>query len=124
MNEVTANIFHRTIEWPGLEGIIRFHPPAMGRDNFHYPRLLQAMFSLALDTSRDPGAATAALDTLCPDLQSQEFLPNIPNTLPSSSGKSPCPVPPGSCPKSISSSLGALLAAGNCFKVSLELSVL
>ena len=28
-------------------------PPAMGRDTFHYPRLLQALSSLALGTSRD-----------------------------------------------------------------------
>ena len=32
----------------------------MGRDTFPYPRLLQAPSNLALDTSRDPGAATAS----------------------------------------------------------------
>ncbi|TRZ11482.1 hypothetical protein HGM15179_015629 [Zosterops borbonicus] len=37
----------------------------MGRDTIHYPKLLQALSSLALDTARDPGAATAALGTLC-----------------------------------------------------------
>ena len=48
----------------GLEGtleIILFQPPAVGRDTFHYPRLLQAPSNLALDTSKDPGAATASL---------------------------------------------------------------
>ncbi|RMC11787.1 hypothetical protein DUI87_11913 [Hirundo rustica rustica] len=36
--------------------------PCHGQDTFHYPRVRQATSSLALDTSRDPGAATAALD--------------------------------------------------------------
>ena len=39
----------------------------MGRDTFHCPRLLQAPVS-NLDTSRDPGTATAALGTLCQGL--------------------------------------------------------
>ena len=43
-------------------------PPAMGRDTFHHPRLLQAPSNLALDTARDPGAAPAALGTLCQGL--------------------------------------------------------
>ncbi|NWT04610.1 TXD16 protein, partial [Mionectes macconnelli] len=34
-----------------------FHCPAMGRDTFHYPKLLQAPSSLALDSSTD-GAST------------------------------------------------------------------
>ena len=44
----------------------------MSRDTFHYPKLLQALSSLALDTSRDPEAATAALGTCaraCPPSQ-------------------------------------------------------
>ncbi|RMC17085.1 hypothetical protein DUI87_05662 [Hirundo rustica rustica] len=39
-----------------LEGtlkLILFQPPPMGMDTFHYPKLLQALSSLALDTSRD-----------------------------------------------------------------------
>ncbi|NWW39841.1 MP2K2 kinase, partial [Panurus biarmicus] len=40
-----------------------FHPHLVHRDTFHYPRLLQAPSNLALDTSRDPGAATASLGT-------------------------------------------------------------
>ena len=36
----------------------------MGRDTFHYPRLLQAPSNLTWDTIRD-GAATASLGTLC-----------------------------------------------------------
>lgn len=35
---------------------------------FHYPRVLQALSSLALDVSRDPGAFTASLHTLCQGL--------------------------------------------------------
>ena len=57
--------------WFGLEGTFKttlFHPSAMGRDTFHYPRVLQAPSSLALDTARDPGAATASLGTLCQGL--------------------------------------------------------
>ncbi|TRZ17092.1 hypothetical protein HGM15179_009991 [Zosterops borbonicus] len=38
-------------------------PPAMDRETFHIPRLLQAPSSLALDTYRD-GAATASLDNM------------------------------------------------------------
>uniref|UniRef100_A0A8C5UCU2 Uncharacterized protein n=1 Tax=Malurus cyaneus samueli TaxID=2593467 RepID=A0A8C5UCU2_9PASS len=48
----------------------------MGRDTFHCPRLLQAPSSLALDTARDPGAATASLGTLCqglPTLPGMDF---------------------------------------------------
>ena len=50
--------------WAG--GDLKTHlvpPPAVGRDTFHCPRLLQAPSNLALGTSRDPGAATAALGT-------------------------------------------------------------
>lgn len=36
----------------------------MSRDTFHYPKLLQALSTLPLDTSRD-GAPTASLGTLC-----------------------------------------------------------
>lgn len=39
-------------------------PPAIGRDTFHYPMVLRALSSLALDTSGDPEAATAALGNL------------------------------------------------------------
>lgn len=39
-------------------------PPAMGKDPFHYPRVLQGMSSLALDASRDAGTARAALGSL------------------------------------------------------------
>ena len=48
----------------------------MGRDTFHYPSLLQGLSGLALDTSRDPGAATAALGILCqclPTLTGKNF---------------------------------------------------
>ena len=72
-------------------------PPAMGRDTFHCPRLLQAPSSLALDTARDPGAATAALGTLCqglPTLTGNNSFPISHPALPSGSGK-PFPV---SCP--------------------------
>ncbi|KAF4798930.1 hypothetical protein TURU_059474 [Turdus rufiventris] len=58
-------------EWFGLEETLKltlFPPPALPMDTFHYPRLLQALSNLALDTSRDPGAATASLGTLCRDL--------------------------------------------------------
>uniref|UniRef100_A0A8D2NEH6 Pro-neuregulin-2, membrane-bound isoform n=1 Tax=Zonotrichia albicollis TaxID=44394 RepID=A0A8D2NEH6_ZONAL len=37
--------------------LISFQPPAMDRDTSHDPRVLQALSSLAWDTSRDPGAA-------------------------------------------------------------------
>uniref|UniRef100_A0A8C3NTU2 Small ribosomal subunit protein bS6m n=1 Tax=Cyanoderma ruficeps TaxID=181631 RepID=A0A8C3NTU2_9PASS len=53
--------------------------PAMGRDTSHCPRLLQApVSSLALGTARDPGAATAALGTLCQGLttfKTKNFFP-------------------------------------------------
>ena len=52
---------------------------AMGRDSFPYLRLLPALSSLALDTSRDPGAATAALGTLC-------------QLLPTFTGNNSCPI--------------------------------
>ncbi|RMC13599.1 hypothetical protein DUI87_08675 [Hirundo rustica rustica] len=45
-------------------------PPARGRDAFHYPRLFQALSSVVLDASRDPGAATAFLGNLCQGLTS------------------------------------------------------
>lgn len=56
---------------------IYFQFPTMDRDTFYYPRLLQAPSSLALDTSRDAGAATAALGTPCqglPTLTGKNFL--------------------------------------------------
>ncbi|NWZ69441.1 DDHD1 Phospholipase, partial [Acrocephalus arundinaceus] len=54
------------------------------------PRLLQALSSLALDTSRDPGAATASLDTLWQGLNTlteRSSLTISHQTLPSGSGK-------------------------------------
>ena len=42
----------------------------MGRDTSHYRRILQAPSNQALGTSRDPGAARAALSTLCQGLTS------------------------------------------------------
>jgi len=50
----------------GLEGtlqITQFHPPAMGRDPFHQPRVLRAPSNLALSPARE-GAATASLGSL------------------------------------------------------------
>ncbi|RMB98546.1 hypothetical protein DUI87_24760 [Hirundo rustica rustica] len=61
---------HKITEWFGLGRTLKtisFPPPAMGRDIFHYPRLLQAPSNLAWDTSRD-GAATDALSDLCQGL--------------------------------------------------------
>ena len=58
---------HRITDWFRLEGTlkpIQFHPPAMGRDTSHQPRLPKAPSSLALSTSRD-GASTASLGSLC-----------------------------------------------------------
>ena len=66
-------------------------PPAKGRDTFHWPRLLQApMSNLALGTARDPGAATAALGTLCqglPTLPGNNSFPISHPALPSGTGK-------------------------------------
>lgn len=48
----TNPAYHRITEWPGLEETIRiilFHPTAMGRDTFLYPRLLRAPSKLVLD---------------------------------------------------------------------------
>lgn len=39
--------------------------PAKGKDTFHSARLLQVPSSLALDTCRDPGSATASLGSPC-----------------------------------------------------------
>ena len=48
--------------WIGRD--FKAHPvPAMGRDTFHYARLLQAPSKLARDTSRN-GAAPALLESL------------------------------------------------------------
>ncbi|NXM32068.1 KSR2 Kinase, partial [Oxyruncus cristatus] len=69
-------------------------PPAMGRDTFHQPRLLQAPSNLALDTPRDPGAATASLGNLgqgLPTLPASNSFPISHLSLPSGSGK-PFPV--------------------------------
>uniref|UniRef100_A0A8C0ZI97 cGMP-dependent protein kinase n=10 Tax=Passeriformes TaxID=9126 RepID=A0A8C0ZI97_CYACU len=53
----------------------------MGRDSFHCPRLLQApKSSLALGTSRDPGAATAALGTLCQGLENTVLISLCPRS--------------------------------------------
>ena len=57
--------------------LIPFHP-CHGWDTFHYPRLFQALSSLALGTARDPGAAPAALGILC------QGLPTLP-------GNNSCP---------------------------------
>ncbi|NXB05964.1 FBX41 protein, partial [Cnemophilus loriae] len=61
--------------WNGWVGRgLKAHP--MGRDTLRCPRLLQAPVSnLALDTARDPGAATAALGTLCQGLPPLPMLP-------------------------------------------------
>ena len=56
------------IERLGLEEtlkLIQFHPPAMGTDPFHQPRLLKAPSNLALNPAR---AATASLSNLCQGL--------------------------------------------------------
>ncbi|TRZ19089.1 hypothetical protein HGM15179_008037 [Zosterops borbonicus] len=74
---ITKN--HRMPDWLGLEETLKF----IQFHTSHYPRLLQVLSSLALDTARDPGAATAALGTLC-------LL-----TLP---GNNSCPIPPPSLP--------------------------
>jgi len=55
------------MEWFGLEGTLQipqFHPPALGRDPFHQPRLLQAPSNLALNVPRD-GASPTSLDNPC-----------------------------------------------------------
>ena len=88
----------------------------MGRDPFRYPRLLQALSSLTLDTSRDPGTATASLGTLCqglPTLPGNNSFPISHPSLPSGSGK-PFPVscPSVPCPQSLCSSPGAPLSPG------------
>ncbi|TRZ20602.1 hypothetical protein HGM15179_006499 [Zosterops borbonicus] len=65
-----SQVLSRIIEQFVLKEILKtisFHPPAMGRDTFCYPRVLQAPSDLALDTARDE-AATASLGTLCQDL--------------------------------------------------------
>ena len=76
-NEMNKNIWsvytgryrmynHRITGWFGLEGtlqITQFHPPALGRDPFHQPRLLQAPSNLALNPARER-AATASLGSL------------------------------------------------------------
>jgi len=49
--------------WKGPSKIVSFQPPAMGRDPFHQPRVLQALSSLALNPARE-GAATASLGNL------------------------------------------------------------
>jgi len=57
---------HTYTDWLGLEGtlqITQFHPPALGRDPFHQPRLPQALSNLALNPARE-GAATASLGNL------------------------------------------------------------
>uniref|UniRef100_A0A803VEK6 Developmentally regulated GTP binding protein 2 n=1 Tax=Ficedula albicollis TaxID=59894 RepID=A0A803VEK6_FICAL len=89
---VTSSIFsvpkkmlglHRIMEQFGLGGtlkLISFHP-CHGRDTFHYPRLLQALSSLVLDTSRD-GAATVSLGSLCQGLLAltgKHFFSKIPS---------------------------------------------
>ena len=58
-----ADVLSHRMAWVGRD--LRDHPapPTMGRDTFHYTRLLKAPSSLALNTSRD-GASTASLDSL------------------------------------------------------------
>jgi len=53
-------------------------PPAMGRDTFHWTRVLKVPSNLALNTSRE-GAATASLGKLsqCLTTLSKEFLSYI-----------------------------------------------
>ena len=78
----------RIIEWLRLEGtikIIRFQPPAMGRDISHQPRVLRAPSNLALHTARE-GAATASLGNLGQGLTTlmvKNFLPISNLNLPS-----------------------------------------
>lgn len=49
------------LEWVGLERtfkIMEFHPSATDRDTFHYPKWLQALSNLALDTSKNAQKAS------------------------------------------------------------------
>ncbi|KAJ7422364.1 hypothetical protein BTVI_14385 [Pitangus sulphuratus] len=70
---------HGIMEWFELEGnlkLISFQPPAMGRETFTIP----GCSNLALDTFRDPGAATASLPNLCqglPTLPVKNFFQNV-----------------------------------------------
>jgi len=77
----------------------------MGRDTFHYTRLLEAPSNLALNTARE-GAATASLGNLCQCLTTLRvknfFLMSKP-TLFQFKAIAPCPVTPGPCKKSLSS---------------------
>jgi len=41
--------------WKGPFKSLSYNPPAMGRDTFHWTRLLKAPSNLALNTSRDRG---------------------------------------------------------------------
>uniref|UniRef100_A0A8C9N426 DDRGK domain containing 1 n=1 Tax=Serinus canaria TaxID=9135 RepID=A0A8C9N426_SERCA len=76
----TAEITERFgLEW--LFKLIQCHP-CHGRDTFHCPRLLPALSSLALGTSRDPGAATASQGNpfqALPTLTGEKFIPSIPS---------------------------------------------
>ena len=49
--------------WEGTLQTTQFHPPAMGRDPSHQPRVLRAPSNLALSPARE-GAATASLGSL------------------------------------------------------------
>ncbi|RMB92089.1 hypothetical protein DUI87_31618 [Hirundo rustica rustica] len=63
--------------------LIQFHPPTMGRDTFHYSRLLRALSNLALGTSKT-GAATDFLGTLCQGLTTltgQDLFPGCASSL-------------------------------------------
>ncbi|KAF4802839.1 hypothetical protein TURU_021585 [Turdus rufiventris] len=100
----------------GWEGTFKARATsAMGRDTFHYPRLLQApKSSLALDTARDPETATASLGTLCQGLLTlpgNNSFPISHLTPPSGSGK-PFPASCPSIPCTESLSIFAVAPSG------------
>ena len=61
------NTNHGILEWPGLEGTLNTIPfhPCHGQGHLPLAQVAPSPSNLALDTARDPGAATAALGTLC-----------------------------------------------------------
>ena len=116
---------HRIVERFGLEGTLQItqsHSPAMDRDPFHQPRLLQAPSNPALSTARE-GAATTSLGNLGQGLTTliiKDFflIPNL--NLPTFSLK-PSPLV---LSQPLSSSPAAPPGTGSCSKVSPQPSLL
>jgi len=62
-NELQVIESQNGLGWKGFSRSSSSNPSAMGRDTFHYTRLLKAPFNLASNTARE-GAATASLGNL------------------------------------------------------------